>query len=308
MGMSRPLRFIPESKTLVEVTTRTLQSRLLLRPSQELNEIVGGVLGRSQRLYEVEVIAFAFLSNHYHLLLRVDSAKQLADFMSYFNSNLAREVGRLYGWKDKVWGRRYRSIVVSQEEAAQIDRLKYVLAHGAKEGLVEHPRDWPGVHAVRALLEDEPIEGYWFDRTQENEARRRKKEFDRLRFATREVVTLSPLPCWEYLPAETLKERVADLIREIETEAAASRERSGLPPLGAAAIRKQHPHDCPAETKKSPAPLFHAFSQKVHKELRDAYHRFLGAFREAAERLRAGDRSALFPDGCFPPALPFVGS
>jgi REP element-mobilizing transposase RayT len=35
--------------------------------------------------------------------------------------------------------------------------------------------------------------------------------------------------------------------------------------------------------------------------------RFLGAFREAAEQLRAGDRSALFPDGCFPPALPFVG-
>jgi hypothetical protein len=38
--MSRPLRFIPGQKTLVEVTTRTVHSRLLLRPSHVLNEIV----------------------------------------------------------------------------------------------------------------------------------------------------------------------------------------------------------------------------------------------------------------------------
>jgi hypothetical protein len=35
---------------------------------------------------------------------------------------------------------------------------------GAKEDLVERP-DWPGVHAVRALLEGEVLEGLWFDRT-----------------------------------------------------------------------------------------------------------------------------------------------
>lgn len=34
--------------------------------------------------------------------------------------------------------------------------------------------------------------------------------------------------------------------------------------------------------------------------------RFLAAFREAAEKLKAGDRLARFPDGCFPPGLPFV--
>ena len=31
------------------------------------------------------------------------------------------------------------------------------------------------------------------------------------------------------------------------------------------------------------------------------------AFRQAAEKLKAGDRSAAFPTGSFPPALPFVG-
>ena len=63
--MARRLRFIPEGGALVEVTCRTVQSRLLLRPSPELNDIIVGILGRAQRIYEVMVIAAAFASNHY---------------------------------------------------------------------------------------------------------------------------------------------------------------------------------------------------------------------------------------------------
>jgi len=57
--MSRPLRFIPGKKTLVEVTTRTVHSRLLLRPSNELNEIVFGILGRAQELYGAQVSGYS---------------------------------------------------------------------------------------------------------------------------------------------------------------------------------------------------------------------------------------------------------
>jgi len=46
--------------------------------------------------------------------------------------------------------------------------------------------------------------------------------------------------------------------------------------------------------------------KKVRKTLWEAYGLFLAAFREAAEKLRAGDRSAAFPPGSFPPRLPFV--
>src|SRR5919106_5597851 len=103
--MSRPLRFIPGNKTLVEVITRTVHSRLLLRPSHELNDLVLGILGRAQELYGVLVCGYSFLSNHYHLLLVVDSAKQPSGFMGYFNSNLAREAGRLVQWRGKPWAR-----------------------------------------------------------------------------------------------------------------------------------------------------------------------------------------------------------
>ena len=197
--MSRRLRFIPDHGALVEVTCRALQSRLLFRPGPMLNPIILGALARAKSLYPVRICAFAFLSNHFHVLLEVDDARQLARFMGHFNSKLAREVGRLTGWREKVFGRRYQAILISSEDQAQTERLKYVLSHGCKEGLVERLQQWPGVHCVQALMEGKTLEGWWFDRTQEYLARRRGEEFGLFQYATREALELDPLPCWKHL-------------------------------------------------------------------------------------------------------------
>jgi len=86
-----------------------------------------------------------------------------------------------------------------------VERLEYGLAQGCKENLVERVRDWLGVHAVRAILDGEPLTGYWFNRSQEYAARRRGEVFDRLRYAEKVTVELSPLPCWQHLSEKTYK-------------------------------------------------------------------------------------------------------
>ena len=304
--MARGVRFVPDRGALVEVTVRTKQSRLLLRPSPALNWIVLGVLGRAQRRYQVECCGVVFMSNHWHALLRVQDAQQLSRFMQYVNGNLALEVNRLVDWPHGLWSRRYQAIVVSDEEEAQVGRLKYLLAHGVKEGLVARGEDWPGVCSAGALLHSKPLEGYWFDRTKEYAARNRGEDFGVMKYATREELVLSPLPCWEHLSPEQYRERIAGLIEQIEAEGRAERESKGLVPLGPEAILKQNPTTRPNKTKKSPAPRFHAVSKAVRKGMWEAYATFVAAFREAADRLKAGDRSARFPVGSFPPAMPFV--
>ena len=304
----RPIRHIPDHGALVEVTVRTFQSRFLLRPSLALNQIVAGVLGRAQRRLGVPCHGVVCLSNHFHLLVSVDDAGQLSRFMEYVDSNLAREVARLLDWHDRVWSRRYQAIVVSGEEAAQVERFRYLLAHGVKEGLVAKASEWPGVHCVRALLDGEPIRGLWFDRTQEYAARNRGEKFDRLKYATEETFELSPLPCWAHLSPEAYRERVAALVEEIERDAAAALARSGRQPLGVSGILRQHPQTRPNRTKKSPAPAFHAATKVMRKGLREMYAAFVAAFREASEKWRAGDRTASFPVGSFPPGLPFVSA
>jgi hypothetical protein len=162
-------------------------------------------------------------------------------------------------------------------------------------------------HQSKALIQGEDLTGTWFDRTQEYAARNRGEKFDRLQYATPETLHLSPLPCWQYLPKDAWRGRALHLIQEIEDEAAAHLARTGSQPLGAAAILSRHPHHRPAKQKRSPAPLFHAFSAAARREFWEAYRLFVGAFRQAADKLRAGDRNAVFPLGSFPPALPFVG-
>jgi hypothetical protein len=71
--MPRPLRFIPEN-ALVEITTRTLQGRLLLKPSPELTDLILGIIGKAQSLYGMTIHAFVFLSTHAHFLLSPSSA------------------------------------------------------------------------------------------------------------------------------------------------------------------------------------------------------------------------------------------
>jgi hypothetical protein len=304
--VGRGLRFVPEDGATVEVTVRTIQSRLLLRPSPALNERVIGVLGRAQRLYGVRCSCVAFASNHWHALLSVDDAEQLARFMQYVDGNIAREVGDLIKWKGPFWARRYRAIVVSDEESAQVARLRYILAHGPKEHLVERVLDWPGVHAARSILEDKPLTGYWFDRTQEYAARNCGEEYGCLTYATEETFDITRLPCWEHLSAEEYRQRVAVLVEEIELDARVARLERQIPVMGVGAVLRQKPHIQPNKTKKSPAPRFHAASKAIRDGLRGAYGLFLAAFRDAAELLKVGDRMASFPMGSFPPGLPFV--
>ena len=302
--MPRKIRVIPprRSGTLVEVTNRTLHGRFLIQPCPEVNDILAGIIGRAMRRYQMRVCALIFMSSHFHLLLDVDDARQLSRFMGYVGGNVAKEIGRRLGWKEKIWARRFQAIVVSDEEEAQVARLAYLLSHGIKEGLVSHPSEWPGLHSVDALLNGTEIVGHWYDRSKEYAARRRGKEVNSSDFATEERIELSPLPCWAHKSAEQIREAVADLLESVVEEHTTALD--GQPVAGVEAIQAQDPTERPARLKVSPAPAFHAHSREAFEELRNAYNAIVAAYRLASERLQQG-LSARFPEGCFPPPLPY---
>src|SRR6185312_150999 len=84
------------------------------------------------------------------------------------------------------------------------------------------------------------------------------------------------------------------------------RERTGASVLGIRAILACDPLHRPSALARSPAPRVHAATKAARRAFYEIYAAFVGAFREASERLRRGDRNAPFPTGSFPPALPFV--
>ena len=303
MGMSRNLRYIPPD-SLVEVTCRVIQGRFLLRPGQDLNAIIIGALAKAQKRYGMTVCAFVYLSNHCHLLLQPRNAKQLSSFMGHVNSKIAREAGRLHAWCEKLWGRRYTSVVVSDEPEAEVERLRYVLAQGCKEGLVDSPKQWPGATSAKAHTRGWKLSGLWFDRTKEHKARKRGELVPKLRFADEVELELPRSPAGAASPSiastaksvpssETSKPRPKSTIRQ-----------TGREPLGRQAILEQNPHAQPARFVRSPAPRFHAHRGYVRRRLENAYRRFFFAYREASERFRQG-KKAEFPPGAFLPSPGF---
>jgi REP element-mobilizing transposase RayT len=302
--MARRLRLLDTEGGVVEVTSRTVHGRFLLRPSPEVNDIILGVLGRAQRLFPVDLFAFVFLANHFHLLMRVLSALRMSQFTGYLKGNLAKELGRLHDWREKFWGRRYHSASIADSESAQEKHFKYILSNGCKEGLVDSPLEWPGVTSAPALVRGETtLEGHWYDRTAQYRARRGG---ERKIVTSVETVRLSPLPYLEGLSADERRQYMEDAVRDVEEQTREQRAEEKRPSLGVPAILKRDPHDKPESFQRSPAPLFHASTLEEYLAMKEARETITAAYRHAAERLRRGEDNVRFPEGTFPPPQPFV--
>jgi hypothetical protein len=296
---------------MVETTSVTFQNRKLLTPSSEVNQTILGILGRGLFLFpHVNLIAYQFLSTHATLDFAPADHKVLSDFMEFFGCNISREVGtRLRDWPGRFWHRRYQPIPII-DEPSQVRRLKYLLANGVKENLVEKAADWPGVSSLEPLLTGIPDTGLWYDRSALYYARRRidGENVNAEDFAIEYDVPLVPLPCWADLPPHEYRQRVAQLVEEIEQEAAQRREDAGKKTvLGIPAILAADPHERPKKLDNTPPPLCHAATHRAYEVFRHVLDALIEAYDEASKAFRSGNFDVTFPEGTFRPFGGFVG-
>ena len=138
------------------------------------------------------------------------------------------------------------------------------------------------------------------------EASRRGEEIHARDYESRYSIELSALPCWRHRAARDVASIIRGLVRLVIVETRADHQLRGVSPLGTRAVLRQSPHHSPKTTKRSPAPWVHAASKEARLAMIEAYRVFVAVFRSAAASLRAGHRHVRFPEGCFPPGLPWV--
>jgi hypothetical protein len=91
------------------------------------------VIGKAQALRGASIHAFVPRSTHAHATPCRASVGQLARFGRFLKSNVAKAAGRLGVWRERLWWRCHRSIVVANERAEQA-RLRQFLTRGARQG------------------------------------------------------------------------------------------------------------------------------------------------------------------------------
>jgi hypothetical protein len=157
----------------------------------------------------------------------------------------------------------------------------------------------PGGHSTRPELDSSvnfrPGRGF--------QARQLGEDVQERDYTTPETLVLSQIPAWRHLGREQYRDRIREMIHEIECETRTRHREAGTRPHGVKKIRAASPLASPSRPKRSPAPDFHVATREVRRLLREAYRRFLAAFLAASRELRNGDRSVTFPAGCFPPGL-----
>jgi REP element-mobilizing transposase RayT len=299
--MGHPLRMY-ESSSCWFITLRCFQARKLMTPRDErVREVCGGVLARAAELYNVKLYAYVFMSNHLHLVIGA-RGPAIADFTKHLSGNLSKKLGPLCAprWFGCFWERR-PSIAPILDEGALEERVRYVLAHGVKEGLVHHADEWEGLHCAQQMAAGQPLRFRWFNWTRRWAAKHRSGFRDGQvagryddEWATPVELRLTPLPSQERMSVSERRAWVAKVLR------AAKKARGGRPAMGMEAV-KQERSTRPLWRKLSVRPLCHAASKELWVAWVIEYRAFVRHFFWAARSWLEGDVSASFPFGCFKP-------
>jgi REP element-mobilizing transposase RayT len=286
----RPIRDSnPEIYRLI--TIRTVESRLWMIPTRKLRKLLGGILGRYQEILGIEIYAYCFLSNHFHLVIKSPRGNT-DEFLENVNREIARRVNWMHRRSAKFWQRRYddQQIVT---EADLLEAFLYVTTNATHHGLVDHPGGWPGLSSyVQSIHESN--ESYTFHcYSIPNQAKR----------ASIHTLKLSPLP---HLAALKKEERCAEIKRLIEqrtTELVEKRFAAGGGFLGAEAVLKQIPGSLPQESSRSRRPHCYSKNSQARREFRLYVIQRRTRYRECSMRFRLGDWTIEFPPHSFRPPL-----
>ena len=138
---------------IVLFITNRIYRGLPLLPCQFMNEIITGIMAKSQDLYPVQICHFLWMSNHYHMIV-AGRAKFLSNFICQMQSEIAKAVIKFFpNYKGKVWENRFKEQRLCTPEDV-MDKIVYTYANPVKAGLVKSAADWTGCSSYKMFLTD----------------------------------------------------------------------------------------------------------------------------------------------------------
>ncbi|MBX7192107.1 MAG: hypothetical protein K1X94_08625 [Sandaracinaceae bacterium] len=291
-----------------EVVQKCVGDEMLLRPDADcVIRVALALAAASRKFSRIRILAFCFVSNHFHLVLGVDTdedALDISDFMKELDQDLAVRVNELRG-RDGHFVKGRPKITPILDEAHLAERMTYTHTQAVHHGLVERAEEWPGLSSFRAVCEGKTtVEVAHLDEAGWREGGGGKTT---IRDHTMRVSIPVAMPAsWERLSereAGEARRAHERSVRDCEAAMAAERRASGqwrrLPkPSGYARI---DPFSRPPDrSARSPKPWAHGDGSAV-KAYREAYTVMLAAYRVASARFRATGVLCAFPAGTRPP-------
>jgi len=120
------------------------EGRYFLRPGGRVNRLIRFLLARYAEKHGVKLHAYAFMGNHFHLIL-TDPKRRLPRFMGELDSMLSRVLNKQLNRSGRLWeSTPYRSWRLKSREDL-LQHLVYLAANPVEAYVVRRPDLWPGV-------------------------------------------------------------------------------------------------------------------------------------------------------------------
>lgn len=277
-------------------------------PRKGITKTIGAWFGRALHEYGdgIEIFAFIFLSNHFHILLR-DTKGQLAEFMWYLQLNAGKNINKLNNErKGTFFSREYDAVPILTEEEF-LDKYAYTVTNAVKSKLLTKADSGPFFSSLKAARAEEPYRFIWFDATAYHNRTRGGKKVDRSDFEHEYEIPITPPPMWERLSEKKRLYLLDDLVKTYERRYARERKAEGATILGAERIAKQRWWARPKNPARSPRVKVFCHIKEFKEEYLEGLRIITGAYRELFDKYRKasalGRRAILeWPSGCYPPS------
>lgn len=150
--MCRNRRDRRKSRGQVYFITARVRKGLPFVARQSVERVLLGILARAQGLYKVQICAYVFMGNHYHMIITGQSC-HISPFMNYIQGNIAKAMQRLIpnyydGW---FWEDRYKEQLLLTVEDV-ISKMSYIYLNPVRARLVDKAGEYPGINSYKSLL------------------------------------------------------------------------------------------------------------------------------------------------------------
>ncbi|MDP3645820.1 MAG: transposase [bacterium] len=148
--MARPLR-VDIGDLVYHVINRS-NGRLTIFENKEQYQDFEYLLTEMKELYDMQILAYVIMPNHWHLLLQPKNDGDLSMSMSWLGTTHTRryhcQTGTIGG--GHLYQGRYKSFLV-QDDTHLLTVLKYIERNPVRAKIKKHPEDWLWGSAYRRI-------------------------------------------------------------------------------------------------------------------------------------------------------------
>jgi len=277
------------------ITRRCSQRQFLLRPSDTINQICSFCLFYAAQKYHIQVHAFCFMSDHYHLVV-TDPEGMLPKFQHWLNAYIAKCINQFLDREENLWTPgSYSAVRIETEEITAsydiLEKMVYTLTNPVSAGLVRYSFQWPGLWSAPSSI------GKGILKT-----RRSKKFFHPDGSIPKTAsITLVPPPTYSDMPEEAFSKLLREKIEEKEKIIHKRFEAEGRTFMGAKKVKAQSCYDraVSREAKRELNPRIACKDKKKRIQVLEDLKQFFSAYRKAWKRYCEGVRDVIFPAGTY---------